>query len=171
MTPEELVLADKVISAYLQYNFISIPGYELEDLKQECRILVWENWHKFDPAKSKPSSWIQMILWARLCTILKTAAQRELPIIPDFEFEFLPDDSPSTEASYIKSARKTELQKCLSKHLTEIEFSVFELYLKDLEMSEIAARLGTSGKSVDNALCRIRGKIKQRSEDIREIMA
>ncbi|MBR3843946.1 MAG: hypothetical protein IKM39_00390 [Clostridia bacterium] len=49
----------------------------------------------------------------------------------------------------------------LGEVLSGLEQQAFLLYLGGCEYEEIATRLGTSPKAVDNALCRARRKIKQ----------
>lgn len=49
----------------------------------------------------------------------------------------------------------------ISVRLTDYERSVFKLYLSGLGAEEIAKKTGRERKSVENAICRIRSKIRK----------
>ena len=57
---------------------------------------------------------------------------------------------------------KAEITKYfISMALSEFEYKVFILYLNGLSYKEMAERLHTHTKSVDNALCRVKSKIQK----------
>lgn len=55
-----------------------------------------------------------------------------------------------------------QLTKVIDESLTDYEKSVFKLFILDKSYREIAGALGRDVKSVDNAVCRIKKKLKQR---------
>ncbi len=57
--------------------------------------------------------------------------------------------------------RDAELQRLLSEALSGYEKRVFSLYLQKKSYAEIAATLGKDEKSVDNAIYRVKSKIKK----------
>lgn len=58
-----------------------------------------------------------------------------------------------------ESAKNTK-RKLISK-LSKMETKVLDLFLKGLTYQEIAERLGKTPKAIDNALQRIKGKLKK----------
>ena len=58
--------------------------------------------------------------------------------------------------------RSGEVRKFISCEASELENKVFMLYLQRKSYAEIALELGVSAKSVDNALSRVKKKLKKR---------
>lgn len=73
----------------------------------------------------------------------------------------LEDNSYNPEAILVNSESIEELIKEVNKHLTDFEIQVFELKLNGFEYKEIAEILDKDIKSIDNALQRIKNKIKK----------
>ncbi len=61
----------------------------------------------------------------------------------------------------------SEFGKWLSSALTPLESRVLDMYLEKRRYSEIAEKLGITEKSVDNALYRVKRKIKEKLSQIR----
>ena len=74
----------------------------------------------------------------------------------------LVDSSMGPEDVCLDNERKSEIEKNIEKILSELEYNIFALFLQDYSYTEIGARLGKDEKSVDNALQRIRKKLKQK---------
>jgi RNA polymerase sigma factor, sigma-70 family len=74
-----------------------------------------------------------------------------------------PDEGSNNPEKYIIDRENYEqLTKVIDECLTDYEKSVFKLFILDKPYREIAAVLGRDIKSVDNAVCRIKKKLKQR---------
>lgn len=73
----------------------------------------------------------------------------------------LEDNSYNPEEILVNSESFEELIKEVSSHLTEFEVQVFELKLNGFDYKEIAEILDKDTKSIDNALQRIKVKIKR----------
>lgn len=73
----------------------------------------------------------------------------------------LEDNSYNPEEILVNSESFEELVKEVSSHLTEFEVQVFELKLNGFDYKEIAEILDKDTKSIDNALQRIKLKIKR----------
>ncbi len=65
------------------------------------------------------------------------------------------------EKLVIDRERLYHTQRQIKKMLSEFEYKVFRLYINGLTYKEMAARLGTHTKSIDNALCRIKLKLQR----------
>ncbi|MBQ6602412.1 MAG: sigma-70 family RNA polymerase sigma factor [Eubacterium sp.] len=69
---------------------------------------------------------------------------------------------PESDPEYVvlREEEQAELQKKVWEALSPLEKKVLELYLSGMDYLQIAEKLGRTGKSIDNALQRIRNKIK-----------
>ena len=66
----------------------------------------------------------------------------------------------SPESDFIDRESSSILYDRVFSELSAFEKSVFELYLTDLSYAQIASELGKDEKSIANAVCRIRRKLK-----------
>ena len=67
----------------------------------------------------------------------------------------------SVEEAFISNETEEVLNTFLHEELSPLELSVVRLFLQDLPYKEISEELGISLKSVDNAIQRIRTKLKE----------
>lgn len=73
----------------------------------------------------------------------------------------LSSEEYNPENELIDKENYMSLLNLLDKNLSNYEKTVFKLYILNISYNEIAANLGTSQKSVDNAIYRIKNKIKK----------
>ena len=73
----------------------------------------------------------------------------------------LPSDEPNPEIRYISEESRINMEQAIQEALSPYEQEVLGLSLDGLGYLEIAQRLGREPKSVDNALQRIRRKVKR----------
>lgn len=66
----------------------------------------------------------------------------------------------SPESDFIDRESSSILYDRVFSELSAFEKSVFELYLSDFSYAQIAQKLGRDEKSIANAICRIRRKLK-----------
>ena len=67
----------------------------------------------------------------------------------------------SVEDSFIFNETQEVLNSFLSEELSALELSVIRLFLQDMSYKDISEALGIPVKSVDNAIQRIRGKLRE----------
>ena len=79
----------------------------------------------------------------------------------EFE-EMLQDDIASPEQLLIEKEKFKEFKEQLWNKLSNMEKKVLQLYLEGNNYTSIARMLGKSDKSIDNALSRIRQKLKRK---------
>ena len=79
----------------------------------------------------------------------------------EFE-EILQDDIASPEQLLIEKEKFKEFKEQLWNKLSNMEKKVLQLYLEGNNYTSIARMLGKSDKSIDNALSRIRQKLKRK---------
>lgn len=79
----------------------------------------------------------------------------------DFEQTFLSKAERSPEEMLIDKENVERLNEMIQRELSEFEKQVFDLYITGMTYSEIARVLGKDEKSTDNALQRLKNKIKK----------
>ena len=70
-------------------------------------------------------------------------------------------ENETPEKLLISKESLGELNKNIDNSLTDIEHSVFRLYLEDLSYEDISRALSIPKKSVDNAIGRIKAKLRR----------
>ena len=83
-----------------------------------------------------------------------------------FLLEALTDDAgQDPEKVVLDKERMAELEKTIEECLSPFEKQVYDLYLTHMPTSQIAKILGKNEKSTDNALQRLKGKIRKALSD------
>jgi RNA polymerase sporulation-specific sigma factor len=137
---------------------VSMPkdSLALEDLVQEATIALYKAACRYDLEQSK----VTFGLYAKICirNHLVSTLRRQIR----FAKKTKPKEPlPGTEGNAVKWESVAEQ---LSGLLTRYEEQVLALRLQNYSYKEIAERLSADPKSVDNALYRIRRKLRQARE-------
>ena len=148
-----------------------IVGGEREDLIQEGMIGLFRALRDYQPGKSATFA-----TFANLCVerqIYKaiemsgrlknkplnsyiSLSEEESPILDSLAFE-----QQDPEAIVIDKENVNVMQEKIRQHLSRFETRVLDAYLEGMTYTQIAEAMGKSPKSIDNALQRIRGKIRE----------
>ena len=148
-----------------------IVGGEGEDLIQEGMIGLFRALRDYQPGKSATFA-----TFANLCVerqIYKaiemsgrlknkplnsyiSLSEEESPILDSLAFE-----QQDPEAIVIDRENVNVMQEKIRQHLSRFETRVLDSYLEGMTYTQIAEAMGKSPKSIDNALQRIRGKIRE----------
>lgn len=134
------------------------PESEQDDAMQEAIIALFAAVRSYDFEKKG----VTFGLYAKICVknrLISHHRRISQTVVDEFS-EPLPEmQDPEQEAIANESYR--ELLLLIDRTLTPFELSVFKPYVLGKSMQEIAAMLGTNAKAVDNAVCRIKKKIKK----------
>ena len=148
-----------------------IVGGEREDLIQEGMIGLFRALRDYQPGKSATFA-----TFANLCVerqIYKaiemsgrlknkplnsyiSLSEEVSPILDSLAFE-----QQDPEAIVIDRENVNVMQEKIRQHLSRFETRVLDSYLEGMTYTQIAEAMGKSPKSIDNALQRIRGKIRE----------
>ena len=139
---------------------------EYEDFVQEASIAFLDAVRSFKPNKAKFPAFAKLCIDRRLNDCLKHTLRKGN--VPKTAFVdsaaldngLIEDTASDPAALVIDEDKYSDLLKCIKTSLSEFEYDVFELYVLDFSYSEISARLGVTEKSVDNAVQRVRMKLK-----------
>lgn len=155
-----------------------LVGADRDDLIQEGMIGFFKAVRDYDAARN-PSfrPFAEICIVRQILTAIKQATRnKHIPLnkyeslySPAFDedsdkqlMDVLPLSAVSDpEELYIKQEFSRMLEDTVSRLLTEYERAVLERFLDGMSYSDIAAALGRSTKSVDNALQRIRSKLEK----------
>ena len=145
-------------------------GGDTDDLIQEGMIGLFKSVRDFQPGREATFA-----TFARMCidrqiysAIQNSNRQKHLPLNSYVSLNQEDESSPIWELSVenpeeiiIDQETTRDLQQKISDYLSPMENKVLDLYLKGEGYVEIGRILGKSPKSIDNALQRIRAKIRE----------
>lgn len=158
----EKVRFSKVRDEYVPYISAaasSYPEYLREDLFQEGMIGLYLACLSFDSERGVPfDAFAKTCIKNRMVT-----AYRALKT--DGKTDALTDEIAVEDADVISSVDSQTFFRDLRKNLSDLENKVLEEYLLEKRYCEIAEKLGVGEKAVENAVQRIRKKIKKHYEN------
>ncbi len=150
-----------------------LNGGDQADLVQEGMIGLYKAFLSYDITEDKP-----FLAYAKKCVVsqvisavrsslaLKNSFLSEYISLSDFNLNEAEDTEgiPSTEATpedvLERREDSRELSTQIRQHLSEFEWRVLGLFLAGLSYKNIADRLDKNTKSIDNAIVRIKNKLK-----------
>ncbi len=147
-------LLRSVVAAYGR----GLPRADLEEIGQEALLAFYSAVKSYDPLYGS----VTFGLYAKLCVrnrvINAVSSIRPAP-------EPLPDDtdasSPSPLSEYLAKESLDELRERIRSCLSDFENTVFWQFYAGVPVSTIAAGTGRSKRSIENALYRIRTKLRR----------
>ncbi|MEN3015646.1 MAG: sigma-70 family RNA polymerase sigma factor [bacterium] len=170
-------LFSKVIPFY-------IPGGEREDIIQEAYIGFLKAIEDFDKNKGSFFNFVNICVQRQITTAIKSSNRNKSKVLRNpisLESSIFDEDSGekslydyimpskiiqgsyqeiSIEDAIIDFIEKNQIKETLLSRLTPKEKEILKLRSQGLTYQEIANKMNISSKSVDNALQRIRKKIK-----------
>lgn len=158
-----------LINRYLPY-VISVAsryragGFDAEDFIQEGMVAIFSAVKSFDCRKASFKTFVTLCINRAIASaaLRASGAEKHIPdgLISPIDDVELPDMS-SPESIYIEKESYNHLEHTIKKELSDFEYQVLCEFLIGKTYAEIAKSLGVSIKSVDNALKRVRSKIKK----------
>ena len=133
-----------------------------DDILQEATFSLYSSINAFDSLKSSFSTYANIVIKRVIFSYLKRSSRKkDIPeeLLESFDISTVTDFNNPEKIFLEKESFKT-LTETIKLELSKFEFEVLNLYLIGLSYSDIAERLKISEKSVDNALARIRKKLK-----------
>jgi RNA polymerase sporulation-specific sigma factor len=162
---ELIVLYEPLIMSLLsKFSSAAISKNDIEDLHQELLIIFCNAVMKYNLDQDD----VDFGLYAKICmergmvSQLRAAKKRaNIEQMPD-ESLYSSDIEESDLGAYIiESEAVREMWKLINENLSEYENTVWNLHLAGLSSVEIAKEAKRDVKSIDNALCRIRKKLRK----------
>ena len=142
-----------------------LVGGDKEDLIQEGMIGLFKAIRDFNPENGAPfAAFAKLCIERQLYTAIESAGR--LKNAPLNAYISLSEESENLmdggiEDVVIEKASYQQMYENMQEYLSAMEKEVLELYLEGKDYTEIAKLLGKTDKSIDNALQRIKGKIRK----------
>lgn len=152
----------RLVTRYVRRYFLS--GGEFDDLYQEGMIALLSAIRKYDPSRSDNfEAYASKCIKNRLFDVLRRDISENDRIcqVDSVLSDSFTDPGCDPEAKVLGDESAIEIRQGILDLLSAFEASVLDLYLKGYTVKEISEKLGRSIKSVDNAVVRIRNKLKQ----------
>lgn len=139
------------------------PDAYSEDAFQEATLALYSAVKGFDPSKSSFSTFATLCIKRSVIAVMKNSKRKKS--IPDELLSPIEDceiiDNNSPEKIFFDREDYKNLADIIKLELSHLEYEVLQCYLAGEKYSDIAKKLSISEKSVNNALTRIRKKLKR----------
>jgi RNA polymerase sporulation-specific sigma factor len=149
-------------------NAMYLIGGEQEDLIQEGMIGLFKAIRDFKPCRGAGFfSFAKLCINRQLGTAIESSNRKKHQPLNSYislseqGAQAVYPLAESPEQTVIEQELREEYKKRLEGMLSRMEHEVLDLYLDGHSYTQIAGELGKTPKSIDNALQRIRQKIKQ----------
>lgn len=178
-------IADYLIEKYIplvrkKTNAMYLIGGETEDLIQEGMFGLFKAVRDYNPEKGASFfSFAEICISRQLYSVLEASNRKKhMPLNTYISFSnqentdginlehMVTEQTISPEQMLIEQERKQEFFEKLEEKVSPLEKKVLYLYLDGKNYIQIAEVLNKTPKSIDNALQRIRGKIKNLKEEL-----
>ncbi|MGI8774026.1 MAG: sigma-70 family RNA polymerase sigma factor [Actinomycetota bacterium] len=154
-----------------------LAGGQYEDVVQEGLVGLFKAIRDFDGSLGAPfSAFAKLCVSRQILTAVKNSTRHkhsplnsslslDAPAAPDGTLSLgdsLHASSLADPAAIVTSADEIEaIRKVLGSELTSLENDVLSFYLDGMTYEQIAAAVGGHAKSIDNALQRLRNKLRE----------
>ncbi len=154
------ILNRYALSIHIKANLMSATKVDAEDLMQEGFLGLLSAVAGYDKTKN-----VKFCTFAEVCILnkMKTALRKNnRKVIPVYTLEesVKQKDFDDPESIYLRKERINEFYLKLSEVLSKKELEIFRLFLKGSTYEQMACQLNISLKAIDNAMQRVRRKLK-----------
>ena len=149
----------KKLNSVIKSIASKFPEQHRDDIAQEGVLGLYSAVESFDVSRGVPfEAFAVLCIKRRMYTYSSRFIKNDPDIIEDAESvesdEILEDD-------ILDKAVMEDLFRELRRNLSELESGVLDLYLKGCTYAQISSSMSISEKSVDNAMSRIKTKLKK----------
>lgn len=173
---EELIRRYRPVARARARTFY-MPGASRDDIIQEGLIGLYKAIRDYDPGNGAPfSAFVKLCVSRQILTAVKNSSRQkhgplnaavslDAPLNDDGGVQTLGEtlDAGFTADPHVAVASSQEieaLREQMKSDLTALESDVLELYMRGHSYDEIARAVGSHAKSIDNALQRLRTKLR-----------
>lgn len=165
------------------YKYVSNKGIELSDLTQECLLGFEESIKDYNPNDNVTFyTFTNICMDRQLLTEIKRLNRDKYKLLNEaIPLETIDTDNDTNLIDFLKNMKDNpeeglleeieyqELYNKITKNLTNLEECVFNLKLQNFNYKEISDILDKDPKSIDNAIQRIKNKIKELNNNKKNI--
>ena len=150
----------RLVTRLVRRYFLS--GGDYDDLYQEGMIGLLNAIRKYDPARSDNfEAYASLCIKSRLVDAMRRDISENDKIYQSSDEFFGIDVCSDPEEKVLAEESAQEIISEISGLLSAFEASVLDLYLEGYTVKEISVILNKTIKSVDNAIVRLRSKLRQ----------
>ncbi len=158
------IIIDRYFPTILMYINQMCPSELKEDAIQEATLALYGAVRSYDSEKAAFSTFAGLCIKRAVVSFLKSQTRkRNIPaeLLSSLdEIEIADGNSP--EKIFFDRDNYKALKDSIKLELSPLEYKVLDLYIAGYRYSVIADKLGLSIKSVNNAMLRIRNKLKSK---------
>ena len=134
-----------------------------EDFSQEARLAIYNAALKYNIEDNKVTfgAFAKTCIRNRLVSYLRRASSKKR--LKCDNGVYVTDNTP--QDTVIQHELEKKLLTLAEKVLSNYEMRIFKMYAQGAKAKEISAKIGKSEKSVNNAIFRIRSKLKKQSKN------
>lgn len=157
----------EILKRYVNFVFLLAHSYskkaDFDELVSDGMSGLVEAVNEYDPTKGDFTAFAGVCVRNRMRNVVKRSSLRNAGISDNSEEELasIADPAPSPEDVVIAREDRISNMERIRAELSELELHCLEYSVFGFSYEEIAQRLGCDRKSVDNALCRARKKLKR----------
>ena len=164
LAEEELLIRYRnVVLFYARKYFLN--GGETEDLIQEGMIGLYQAVGEFQAEKGQFKSFASLCISRKIIDAVKKADSKKNAPMKNYVSlggnEDVSAGGQDLDEKMICDDDRRELNKMMSRILTDVEFKVFTMYMDGASVAEICETTGKTPKSVDNAVQRSKQKLRK----------
>jgi RNA polymerase sporulation-specific sigma factor len=141
----------------------SVSDVEFDDIKQEALIALYHAVLTY-----KPNEEVTFGVYAKICirnkiiSYIRCFLESDIPLsLEEMENDWDEPDFNTPEQIIISKESLCSLNRRIDEALTDFEKSVFALYIGDMSYADMAKKLDKTTKSIDNAIHRIKAKLRK----------
>lgn len=136
---------------------------EFDDVRQEAMIALYHAALTYDAAKNVTfGAYAKVCIRNKILSYIRCFLENDIPVsLDERENDWDGPDFDTPEQLIISKESLCNLNRRIDETLTAFEKSVFALYIGDMSYADIAAALDKPEKSIDNAVHRIKAKLRK----------
>lgn len=141
----------------------AISESEADDIRQEALIALYNAAIAYDTAKNVTfGAYAKICIRNRIASYIRCLYENDSSeLLSERENEFEEPDFDTPEQIVINKESLCTLNHRIDETLTEFERSVFALYVGNMSYADMAKKLSKPKKSIDNAIHRIKAKLRK----------
>ena len=146
-----------------KYSGVYESSAEVDDLRQEATVVFYNSvmTYELDQNEVEFGLFAKICIYNALVSFLRAMKRRSAEPVAEIPQNLITvQDFEDPSARMLEQERLKSLYAVIRKNLSELEYRVWQLYISGRSAAEIAALLSTDEKSVNNAIYRIRKKLR-----------
>lgn len=160
----ESIIIERYIKLVIYFSgMYYIPGNDSDDVIQEGLIGLLEAARNYNAQKNVSfNSFASLCISRKIISAIRTATRTKNSFLNSYislEYTDIPESRLNPEEIVINNENIEFIKKKIEMSLSKHEKNVLSCFLKNMSYNEIAKKLGSNEKSVDNALSRSRRKL------------